>query len=222
VEQELVREFKRAHHNYSTHTPHPDAMVEWLSLMQHHGAPTRFLDFTYSVHVAAYFAIEAAEGDSAVWAINGRWALNQSVALLRAAGKEKKLVEALKDRFMEDSEHAMNELFFERRGVRFATPMNPFRLNERLRIQKGVFLAPGRVDAPFVANLAALPGYQKPGNVLRIVIPKRLVGPGLVQLFRMNVTRTSLFPGLDGYSRALGVYHPIFNPNDMIWAAIKF
>jgi len=47
VEDELIREFKRAYHQYAYHLPDPDSTVEWLSLMQHHGAPTRLVDFTY-------------------------------------------------------------------------------------------------------------------------------------------------------------------------------
>jgi len=46
VEAELFREFRRAYHQYARHVPQSDAVLEWLSLMQHHGAPSRLLDFT--------------------------------------------------------------------------------------------------------------------------------------------------------------------------------
>ena len=39
----------------------------------------------------------------------------------------------------------------------FACPQNPFRLNERLTIQKGVFMCPGNVTVPFEENLGSLP-----------------------------------------------------------------
>src|SRR5262245_32107305 len=56
IEGRILREFRRAYHQFSARVPGKESTVEWLSIMQHHGAPTRLLDFTYSVYVAAYFA----------------------------------------------------------------------------------------------------------------------------------------------------------------------
>jgi hypothetical protein len=58
IEDILLRNFMRKYHHYSQHIPDRGNTLEWLSVMQHYGAPTRLLDFTYSVYVAAYFALE--------------------------------------------------------------------------------------------------------------------------------------------------------------------
>lgn len=212
LENELLRDFQRAYHHYSPHVPAPTAILEWLSLMQHHGAPTRMLDFTYSAYVAAYFAIETAVEDSAIWAVNAPWALQASVEEFVASGKG---VEAkkLQAPTTEVHERASLALFFSGNPVRIVTPLSPFRLNERLRTQKGTFLVPGDPSSGFMANLTSTGGSESAENVVKIVIPIALRREMLAGLDRMNISRRSLFPGIDGYAQSLGIYHPSFRPD---------
>jgi hypothetical protein len=216
VEGELLREFRRAYYRYASHVPDESAIIEWLSLMQHYGAPTRLLDFTYSLHIATYFAVEKARGDSAVWLLNPEWALETATARFRTAGKPEDVLKEFQAVTTERSEIALGSLF--RAEPPHAVPLvcgvNAFRLNERLQIQKGVFVAPGDVTASFMDNLREMPGYADPKNVLRMTIPAAAAKKIRADLFGMNITRRSLFPGLDGYAQALGIYHPVFDPND--------
>ena len=208
-ERKLLREFRRAYHHYSPHVPALTHTLEWLALMQHHGAPTRLLDCTYSVYMAAYFALEDAHReDCVVWAVNGSWARDESVRLMSAVGK--KNAPLLKELYVEEHMELIPPFFLDDPVVPCACPQNPFQLNERLRIQKGVFLSPGSIEIPFEDNLKAMRKHDDGANILRVVIPHRLRREALRELFEMNISRTSLFPGLDGYARSLGVYHPDF------------
>jgi hypothetical protein len=217
IERELLREFTRTYHQYGHHPPSSVAKIEWLALMQHHGAPTRLLDFTYSIYIATYFAIEHADGDAAVWALNGSWALRHSAELFRAMGKDNEDIRQLQQRFTAETDEQIAERLFMTSPLALAAcPLNSFRLNERLRIQKGVFLVPGTIEATFMDNLYSLPGHDDPANIVRLIIPRNLRALLLRNLFGMNITRTSLFPGLDGFAQSLGVYHPVFNPDDPI------
>ncbi len=68
-EARVLRQFKRRAHQYCSEIASFTNDVEWLALLRHYGCPTGFLDFTHSFYIAAFFAVEKAIGDAAVWAI---------------------------------------------------------------------------------------------------------------------------------------------------------
>jgi hypothetical protein len=69
-EHRILWVFQRKVVHYLNDPPQIGDTFRWLGLMQHSGAPTRLLDFTWSAYVAAFFALETATGDAAVWALN--------------------------------------------------------------------------------------------------------------------------------------------------------
>lgn len=85
--------------------------------------------------------------------------------------------------------------------------MNPSILNQRLVIQQGVFLCPGDPSKTFVENLEG--NLSEPGSedkIRRYFIPYNAREEILRNLFRMNINRAGLFPGLDGFAKSLNLW----------------
>lgn len=207
-ETQLVREFRRRAHLYVSPHALPESDVEWLALMQHHGAPTRLLDFTRSPYVAIYFAVERAEKDDeffSVWAIDELGCRHAMGARVRESLPEwnEKMERVLSEKNDIDRNLLATYYFHEhllRESVKGVLPVEPERLSERLSAQQGTFVALGNANLSFMENMShlELPG----GTVIRLDVAASVRPLALERLRQMNITRTTLFPGLDGYAQS--------------------
>lgn len=214
LERRFMREFRRRYHHYSIHAPQIDRRIEWLSLMQHYGAPTRLLDWTYSIYVALYFAIEKKNKsknenepeDHAVWAMSAEWCLKEAIHIVKC--NPVKQWHHLVDPICESNERYYSSTFLDPPHMPLVYPINPFRLTERLVAQKGVFVIPGDISKTFEENLSRLQGYDDKNNLVKLKIPHRKQKEFLKKLNDMGINRANLFPGLDGFAKSLAVYPP--------------
>jgi hypothetical protein len=217
AEDWMLREFQRQAHLHDLKTL-PVDKLEWLALIQHYGGPTRLLDFSYSFYVAAFFAMERASGDAAVWAID-RMQLARMIAKKTGADIDNENIERTNRRHIE---HAFNT----NQPQPIVVNIEPGRMNERLAMQKGLFLLPCDPGVSFASSLEQTfdlsDGTLKPdppgegtviadqfslgSSIVKMILPLAIHDTALRDLHKMNVNSTTLFPGLDGFARSLSFY----------------
>jgi len=217
VEKSIVCEFKRKFHQYSTYIPDKDDNLEWLSIMRHYMAPTRLLDWNYSIYIALYFALEqACDEEYAVWCLNSKWAYDESRGQFLKHGKGKGDVENICDKpsYGQDATSFTN-IFLHEPFVDTVFPISPRLITERITVQKGLFLCPGNPKYAFSENIKNMNKFNDKKNIIRLVIPKRKRKEYLAKLYGMNITHATLFPGLDGFAYSLAVYHQSFEKKSL-------
>jgi FRG domain-containing protein len=178
--------FQRKASHFLDEMPPVDDVMHWLALMQHHGAPTRMLDFTWSPYVAAFFALEPSAGEAAVWAVN---TLKLGTYYFPPTSAKKNRVPHPED-FLKQHEGGRNN------GVVFG---EPFFKNRRLIAQSGTFACPVDITRPIDEVLG-----HRADLIRKIVFRKEARKFALQELYSMNITYATLFPDLDGLSRSLG------------------
>jgi hypothetical protein len=203
LEEALIRQFKRQAHRHLANTPDENDVLAWLALMRHYGAPARLVDWTYSFFVALYFAVEG-KTSCAIWALDHNWLRVRSEQLIR---------EHVLDLSLVDPRFKSAE-FFKRvfRRTPYDQPfelvysLNPETLNDRLATQQGLFLAPANIKKSFIDNFTEMQGDDR-DVVYKITINLDVPSKkGIIRwLHRMNISRATLFPGLDGFAGSLNM-----------------
>lgn len=203
-ERRIISEFQRRAHHYIQDPPQVDNLLEWVALIQHYGGPTRLLDVTLSFYVASFFAMEFADGDAVVWAIN------------RGKTAEKEHMDGpivSNDSTLKEC----NDILAGKTSGQGIIFVQPFRMNHRLAVQQGAFLFPRDVTKSFEEELSFTIGtnpdlFHKENpqlrlkllpQIIKIIIPKEHHSTAMRALSRMNISSASLFEGLDGFARSL-------------------
>lgn len=191
-EKVMIDRFKCNAHLFLNHLPHIDDDLSWLSIMQHYGAPTRLLDFTFSPYLALYFALEDGVGDAAVYSVNPHALRNDDDEYF---GDKRLNVHSN----ILDGEQNKDDVCILSFEPKFS--------NQRLLSQQGILLAPNTLQH---SHEKILNDYKvEKGSFTKIVIPAKLRYSGLRMLNQMNINAANIYPGLDGFCKSMK-RQPIF------------
>jgi hypothetical protein len=201
-EGHLLRNFRK----YAQHDAVPgDSIWNWLSLAQHHGLPTRLLDWSFSPYVALHFAtqdFECFSVDGAVCCVN----YVKAHALLPAP---------LRNLLREDGADVFTAEMLDRVAGTLAALDRLSRGKEPF----AMFLEPPSLDDRIVNQFAGFSLLSSPRAQIskwierhprlfrRVIIPASLKWEIRDKLDQANINERVLFPGLDGLSRVLKRYY---------------
>ena len=199
-EGHLLRNFRKYAHRDAVPG---DSVWNWLALGQHHGLPTRLLDWSFSPYVALHFATEDTDRysvDGVLWCIDYVKIHERLPAPLRAVleheGSNVFTAEMLQR--VAPSIEKFDGLSPEP----FVLFLEPPSLDDRIVNQFALFSLISNPTVRFDAWLR-----EHPGLCRRLVLPAALKWEARDKLDQANLTERVLFPGLDGLSRWLKRYY---------------
>ncbi len=184
-ENVMVDRFKSNAHLFLSHLPPVEDKLSWLTLMQHYGAPTRLLDFSFSPYIAAFFALEASTDDAAIYCVNHNVFRRVDKGLF---GRE---LEGVYNEILSPEEQ-------DRAAVLYA--FEPRFSNQRLMAQQGVFLTPNTLKW---SHEEILNDYDLGStDIYRWIIPKKLRYEGVRLLRQKNIVSSVMYPGIEGFCKS--------------------
>jgi len=210
LERHLLRNFRK----YGQDVSHQfTSFWHLLGIAQHHGLPTRLLDWTYSPYVALHFAIanhEKFDLDGVIWAINFQETHEllprELRQCLRAEGAQAFTVELLSTLTRQGRTEASAE------EISFSNVIRSLQEFDELS-REGEFLLffePPSLDERIINQFAlfsVMPNCERiiddwlgrhPQLFRRIIIPAAKKWEFRDKLDQCNITERVLFPGLDG------------------------
>ncbi|MFN0174116.1 MAG: FRG domain-containing protein [Saprospiraceae bacterium] len=203
LEIDVAHEFKRIAPSLSTSLPKSDDYLSWLILMQHHGTPTRLLDWSQNILVATFFAVsDNVDEDGEIWTFYPQYLNNASVGVSGFPTESNPFLRDLAlDPFMATTKNEEGKkplAFF------------PIMAFSRMTAQQSVFTIHPKPDGQnsMEAVLTMIendPEIEIAQNVRRQIIdsfsiPKSAKREILDSLITLGVSYRTLFPDLDHLS----------------------
>ena len=199
-EKIAIQRFQQIAHLHLRHLPMQKDTLTWLALMQHYGAPTRLLDFTFNPAIALFFALRDATPDDKPWcvhAIHLQSVRGRTFTIRQNANPTKTPSPWPKATEYHVGSKPENNSFIGIFDGRLASA--------RQEAQDGLFIVPNRIDLDIETWLAdfnpktSLVPYGSHWIKFVFENKRSRYYQTIKQLMQMGISPVRLFPGLEGF-----------------------
>jgi len=205
VETHLIRNFQK-YSPINTLVDDYNNIWNWISLGQHHGLPTRFLDWTFSPNVALHFMtddISTFHKDGIIWVVDYFKIKNH-------------LPNSLRQQLIKQNTLSFTSIELKKHIGNSIEEIDNFSVKNGDAL---LFFEPPSIDDRIVNQFALFsfmlnPNSNKlkwleqfPDLYFKIIIPDSLKWEIRDKLDQSNITERIIYPGLDGISKWLGRWY---------------
>lgn len=199
-ESKIAADFKRKAPSIANNLPEYNEHLEWLFIMQHHGVPTRLLDWSENILIATFFACNNSyDQDGEIWTLLP-WKLNESHGYwgLPILDKDKTLKYYAHEIFHNNPERLAEE--YELKEIpKIPMALQPPLGHPRITAQQSCFtIHPKPIDGCTIQDTITDENY-----LVRYIIPKKLKREIEQKLYYLGITYQTIFPDLDGLAKTI-------------------